>query len=81
VILLLGTDREEAAGIAERVRQTIRELDIPHQVSGVDDAVTVSVGVCNLIPEKNLSSGDLFQRAYKMLYLAKQERKNCVKCA
>ncbi len=81
VILLPDTNREDAVRIAERVRQTIRELGIPHEASAVDDVVTVSVGVSTMIPEKDMASSEPFQRADKMLYLAKQDQRNCVKCA
>ncbi len=81
VILLPGTNREDAFTIAERVRQAICELEIPHKTSAVDDVVTVSAGVSTMTPEKDMLSSELFQQADKMLYLAKQEQRNCVKCA
>jgi len=81
VILLPDTKREEAAVFAEGVRERIRELGIAHASSPVDDVVTVSIGVGTMVPKKNTASSGLFQMADKMLYLAKQEQRNCVKCA
>lgn len=45
VVLLANTTHEEAALVAERICERIRELAIPHQASPVSDRVTVSVGV------------------------------------
>jgi len=67
--------------IAEKVRQTIRDLKIPHAASKVDKYITISAGVCSMVPEMNQSPSILFNTADKQLYLAKNNSRNCVMSA
>ena len=80
VLLLPGTDQDSAMEIAEKTRQLIRVLKIPHKGSSIDEFVTISAGVCTLIPEINQSPSILFEKADKQLYLAKHKNRNCVMC-
>ncbi len=66
--------------IAEKTRQLIRILKIPHKGSSIDKFVTISAGVCTLIPVINQSPSILFEKADKQLYLAKHKNRNCVMC-
>ncbi len=77
--LLLGnTSLEDAAKIAEAVRQKIDELDIRY---GGTRRVTVSAGVCSVIPDSDQKETSLVREADKALYLAKQQGRNRIACA
>ena len=76
VILLPQTDAEHAAHIAERLRQKIEELDIPHLASPME-RLTVSIGVASLIPPRDGSGTEEFVHAADAaLYDAKRQGRN-----
>lgn len=76
--MLVEADGDEATGMAERVRQAVRDLDIPHGNSPVAAMVTVSIGVATLIPTDGLAPTALFDRADAALYQAKAGGRNRV---
>ena len=78
VLMLPDTDREAALAMAERCRQSVEDRRIPHATSDVSNIVTVSVGLCTMVPTENTDPASIFETADKMLYLAKQNGRNCV---
>ncbi len=78
VVLLPETPRVGAEQIAEAIRLAVRELRIPHRTSGVDDCVTVSIGVCTATPENPVDLDHLVHLADGALYQAKQAGRNRV---
>ena len=74
--ILPGTNAQTAAGIAERIRQSIEELDLGD--SG-PDIVTVSLGVASWA--RGDSEGMLMQAADIALYVAKNDGRNCYRLA
>ena len=54
----------------------VRDLNIIHRFSDVDNIVTASFGVATLIPQKEQQSKTLLSRADKALYKAKQQGRN-----
>lgn len=70
-ILLPQTNLEEAAVIAERVRERVAQTDFPNR------KVTISIGIAGCSLELN-SSPDLIQAADKALYEAKRQGRNNV---
>jgi diguanylate cyclase (GGDEF)-like protein len=77
-LLLPDTDADGALSVANRVQETINQLNIPHTESTVADHVTFSIGVATLIPSEPLSSFDLVQCADELLYTAKRKGRNRV---
>lgn len=71
VLLLPNTDPAGAVLVAEKVLESIDELDIPHERSAVADHVTVSIGVDLATPDERCSLEALISKADKNLYLAK----------
>lgn len=77
------TDISGAMTIAETMRRNIELLKIPHAPSAPLDYVTVSIGVNSVFPSGGFSDSALvsvISDADKMLYKAKEEGRNQVKC-
>ena len=76
-VILPATDMEGAKLVAERIRNNICDLEIEHSASRTLERVTVSLGVCSLIPAKEKSPTTLVAAADSALYCAKAEGRNC----
>ena len=79
VVLLPDADEAGARAVAERIRDTVRQLRIPHEgnESGV---VTISAGVSAVIPLRNRDTAEeLLRLADQALYLAKSGGRDCVR--
>ena len=78
VILLPGTDSAGAMKVAESIRATAENMDISHLNDGHTEKITVSIGVCTLIPSSGDTVENLVARADKALYRAKETGRNSV---
>ncbi|MBM7422466.1 MULTISPECIES: diguanylate cyclase [Spongiibacter] len=78
VCLLPDTDLEGAKHIAEKLRQAVEGLAIPHVESKTAATVTVSLGVATTAECDALEPPDLLKIADEQLYLAKQSGRNRV---
>jgi two-component system cell cycle response regulator len=78
VIILSGTEQKTAAEVAERIRQTIETHEFVFEEKKI--AVTVSMGVATRLEYEN-DWKQIYDRADRALYLAKQSGRNCVKAA
>jgi diguanylate cyclase (GGDEF)-like protein len=76
-VILPGHDAERAGEHAERIREALTELGLPHEYSPFG-MQTVSLGVASLVPEASDHSKDLFAIADAALYEAKGRGRNCV---
>jgi diguanylate cyclase (GGDEF)-like protein len=70
-ILLPETDEAGAVEVAERVRQELATLAIPHAASHVGDSLTLSLGIASISPAAHQQARELVQRADEALYAAK----------
>lgn len=77
--ILPGTDIEGALKVAEKMRENIHKLEIPHEKSEINPYVTISLGVASEIPAPNRNHEDIIAKADKALYMAKTEGRNRVK--
>ncbi|MGR9012478.1 MAG: diguanylate cyclase [Gammaproteobacteria bacterium] len=79
VVILPETSQESALQIAERLRECIENMGLPHADSKVGPVVTISVGVASqiAISEKSLPQA-LSDTADKALYMAKEAGRNRV---
>ena len=68
---LILAETDNAQFVAEKCRQAIRELAIPHHYSTCADVVTISVGVCTCYPAEDIHVYHLIDAADKALYQAK----------
>jgi diguanylate cyclase (GGDEF)-like protein/PAS domain S-box-containing protein len=80
VLILPNTDVKGALVVAEKVRMSVAELQIPHEKSKVAAYVSLSLGVAATIPEKGGSGEDLIKEADEGLYLAKAKGRNQCFC-
>ena len=79
-VLLPETDAQGAAALAERAREAVRQLHLPHR-RGLDGVVTVSIGAAVVWPQRAESAtGDIVALADAALYAAKAQGRDCV-CA
>ncbi len=81
VLLLPDTSRKATLDIAERCRQAVFELSIPHPASNVGTVLTISAGVASMVPTEKVDRSSLFATADKMLYQAKHNGRNKVVCS
>jgi diguanylate cyclase (GGDEF)-like protein len=78
VVLLPDTDEEGAVQIAERLRNEVAALQIPHGHSAVAEWVTISLGVASVVPQTGDHPAALLEQADRQLYLAKSSGRNQV---
>lgn len=78
VCLLPDTDEEGALQVAERLREAVVRLGIPHASSPIAPHLTVSLGVATAFPASGGSREELTQLADQMLYRAKRGGRNRV---
>ncbi|TAJ81035.1 MAG: diguanylate cyclase [Gallionellaceae bacterium] len=71
-VLVLGeTDTDGAKWIANRLRQQVSELNIPHYATD-SRHVTISCGVASVVPDEKLALDTLLKSADHALYRAKK---------
>ena len=78
VVVLPETDLTQAKKVADRIREDVLRLNIPHPASKVSDKVTVSIGVASMVPRDSLKKEVLINMADKALYAAKKGGRNRV---
>ena len=76
VAVLPDTDYEGALVVAERMRNMIAFLDIPHANSSAAGYVTVSQGVVTVIPRHAMTIKQFIEQADECLYEAKKTGRN-----
>jgi diguanylate cyclase (GGDEF)-like protein len=79
-VVLPNTDAIAARHMAERVRDAVAGLRIPHPASA-GGFVTVSVGAATALPDETVSAALLIQQADEALYRAKAFGRNCTVAA
>ena len=78
-ILLPATDQEGAQQVALSVRSEVESLKIPHEGSTVSPYVSLSIGICTLVPVRPRHSYEvLIHGADEALYTAKLEGRDRV---
>jgi diguanylate cyclase (GGDEF)-like protein len=75
-VVLPETDAAGAEVVAEKLREAIEALQIPHDKAAVGKIITVSAGVGSLIFKEETSISELVTMADRSLYLAKHQGRN-----
>ncbi len=78
--ILPETPAEGACKVAERIRQAVMDIGIPHMDNEAAAQVTLSLGVATMVPQRELEPGDLIRAADQALYAAKKAGRNRVVC-
>jgi diguanylate cyclase (GGDEF)-like protein/PAS domain S-box-containing protein len=78
--ILPGTNQEGATELADKIMRSINGLNLPHRTSRVASHLTLSFGVATTVPERGQSPSELIRLADHLLYSAKKEGRNRVKC-
>lgn len=79
VIVLTDTDSENAHAFGESVRRRILDLQIPHKSSGIENFVTVSIGIATSDNKHHSPDvASLIKNSDKALYQAKKFGRNQV---
>ncbi|HEY0285990.1 MAG TPA: PleD family two-component system response regulator [Pseudomonas sp.] len=77
-LVLPNTSPGGARLMAEKLRQTIASLNIPHSAPAEQSALTVSIGLATVVPQVGSHSRQLIQSADQGLYAAKHNGRNQV---
>jgi diguanylate cyclase (GGDEF)-like protein len=77
-VILPYTDKKNACEIAEKLRSSVEKLKISHPHSSISKFVTISSGVCTVIPDEHLLIHDFIHTADKALYESKRGNRNKV---
>jgi len=77
-LVLPNTSPGGARLVAEKLRQTIEALKIPHNSPSEGSSLTVSIGLSTIIPKPGGNYRDLISAADKGLYSAKKNGRNQV---
>jgi len=70
-VILPNVDQAAAINLAENLRLAIKNLQIRHESSEIDNVLTLSIGVTTAIPDKDASVANYILAADKALYQAK----------
>ena len=76
LVILPDTDHEGAVGLAERIRESVQKLMLPHATSGNAEFVTISLGVASASAQALNDPAQLIARADRALYRAKENGRN-----
>ncbi len=75
--ILPHTSNKGALSVARTIQRQIQQLQIEHSASDICKFITISLGICTVIPSLETALDFLILSADKALYHAKQTGRNC----
>jgi diguanylate cyclase (GGDEF)-like protein len=81
VLILPETDAAAALHVAERCKNMLAKLQIPHETATVDGVITASMGVGTFHPSGETEPKHFVEVMDKLLYQAKQNGRNRIEFA
>jgi diguanylate cyclase (GGDEF)-like protein len=78
IVILSGTDYEGTIIVADRIRENIFNLKIPHEKSETEKYISISAGIYTEKPKKNDNIENFIEKADENLYRAKKSGRNRV---
>ncbi|BDX04923.1 diguanylate cyclase [Planctobacterium marinum] len=75
-IILPDSDVEQSCLVAQNLLSNLADKNIPHCQSAQSDRVTLSIGITNQVPAKDLNYEQFFKQADQALYQVKRSSKN-----
>ena len=79
-IVFSSKSRENALEFANRIKDAIYNLKIPHEFSDIEPYITISGGLLCQNATEIASVDKCFQEADDLLYASKEKGKNCITC-
>jgi diguanylate cyclase (GGDEF)-like protein len=77
-VIMPNTNTFSAIHVANMIQAGVRDLQIIHEGSAINQYVTLSLGVATVIPSWDSYPTDLIVKADKALYQAKAAKRNCI---
>ncbi|OAA84926.1 GGDEF domain-containing protein [Clostridium ljungdahlii] len=77
-VVLTYMKKESVLEFAEQLRKKVEQLAIPHRYSSISNYITISLGICTVIPSDMLSIEQFIKNADEALYEAKKCRNKVV---
>lgn len=79
VVILSEIDHQSVLMMANKLNESIFQLELPHEASQVSEYLTISLGIATTIPQDDQRHESLLETADKYLYEAKSSGRNQVK--
>lgn len=77
-VILPYLRKEGAEKLAQKIKNNVEQLNIPHSYSSISDHITISLGVYTVVPSNELTEKEFIRIADTALYKAKEDRNKVV---
>jgi len=78
-ILFSLTNKNDILSFAQDIKKAIKDLKIPHCKNSASSVVTISAELITIQSDKFISQNDVYKKADKLLYNAKENGRNNIK--
>ena len=77
-VVFNATSKEDALGYSEKICRSVERLNIVHKLNQPYEKLTISIGVCYIDSKGSFNAKDIYRKADRALYLAKDNGRNRV---